>query len=172
MVKKESRSGLFVFNRKLGFFSHENFSGLCKEYADRIQALTGWCFILQWKGPERQMISMLQVQFIRRLRRNGESIASIARKARVSEPTMRKYLGMEDWSERPPVGKGRGSMIDPYLPLVEGWLAEDRGSWRKQRHTATRIRERLRDEHGAEVFLSTVTRGQFHRDYSSYTLII
>lgn len=32
------------------------------------------------------------------------------------------------------------------------------GSWRKQRHTATRIWERLRDEHGAEVSLSTVTR--------------
>lgn len=49
-------------------------------------------------------------------------------------------------------------MVDPYPPLIERWLAEDRGSWRKQRHTATRIWEWLRDEHGAEVSLSTVTR--------------
>ena len=33
------------------------------------------------------MISMPQVQSIRRLRRNGESVASIARKTHVSEPT-------------------------------------------------------------------------------------
>ena len=48
-------------------------------------------------------------------------------------------------------------MIDPYLPVIEQWLAEDRANWRKQRHTATRIWEQLR-EHGAEVSLSTVTR--------------
>ena len=104
------------------------------------------------------MISMPQIQSIRRMRRNGESIASIARKQHVSEPTVRKYLRMDDLSEKPPVRKRRGSVIDPYLPLIEQWLAEDRGNWRKQRHTATRIWERLRDEHGAEVSLSTVTR--------------
>lgn len=101
---------------------------------------------------------MPQIQSIRRMRRNGESIAAIARKQHVSEPTVRKYLRMDDLSEKPPVRRTRGSVIDPYLPLVEQWLAEDRASWRKQRHTATRIWERLRDEHGAEVSLSTVTR--------------
>lgn len=85
-------------------------------------------------------------------------MASIARKQHVSEPTVRKYLRMDDLSEKPPVGRRRGSVIDPYLPLIEQWLAEDRGSWRKQRHTATRVWERLRDEHGAGVSLSTVTR--------------
>lgn len=104
------------------------------------------------------MISMPQIQSIRRMRRNGESIAAIARKQHVSEPTVRKYLRMDDLSEKPPVRRTRGSVIDPYLPLVEQWLAEDRASWRKQRHTATRIWERLRDEHGAEVSLSAVTR--------------
>lgn len=29
--------------------------------------------------------------------------------------------------------------------MIEGMLAEDRETWRKQRHTATRIHERLRD---------------------------
>ena len=104
------------------------------------------------------MISMPQIQSIRRMRRNGESIASIARKQHVSEPTVRKYLRMDDLSEKPPVRKRRGSVIDPYLPLIEQWLAGDRGNWRKQRYTATRIWERLRDEHGVEVSLSTVTR--------------
>ena len=81
------------------------------------------------------------------MRRNGESVASIARKTHVSEPTVRKYLAKEDLSAVPSVRKPRASVIDPYLPVIEQWLAEDRANWRKQRHTATRIWERLRDEH-------------------------
>ena len=108
--------------------------------------------------PERQMISMSRIQSIRQLRRNGESIASIARKVGVSEPTVRKYLEAGDLSPKPPVRKRRASAIDEYVPAIEQWLAEDRETWHKQRHTATRVWERLRDEKGAEVSLSTVTR--------------
>ena len=90
------------------------------------------------------MISMPQIQSIRSRRRNGESIASIARSERVSEPTVRKYLRVDDLSVRPPVRRRRGSVIDEWLPVIEGMLAEDRETWRKQRHTATRIHERLR----------------------------
>lgn len=104
------------------------------------------------------MISMPQIQSIRSRRRNGESIASIARSERVGEPTVRKYLRVDDLSARPPVRRRRGSVIDEWLPMIEGMLAEDRETWRKQRHTATRIHERLRDEYGAGVSLSTVTR--------------
>ena len=104
------------------------------------------------------MISMPQMQSIRSRRRNGESIASIARSERVSEPTVRKYLRVDGLSARPPVRRRRGSVIDEWLPMIEGMLAEDRETWRKQRHTATRIHERLRDGYGAGVSLSTVTR--------------
>ena len=105
---------------------------------------------------------MPQVQSIRRLRRNGESVASIARKTHVSEPTVRKYLAKEDLSAVPSVRKPRASVIDPYLPVIEQWLAEDRANWRKQRHTATRIWERLRDEHGAECFASIFLKQFLH----------
>lgn len=101
---------------------------------------------------------MPQMQSIRSRRRNGESIASIARSERVSEPTVRKYLRVDGLSARPPVRRRRGSVIDEWLPMIEGMLAEDRETWRKQRHTATRIHERLRDGYGAGVSLSTVTR--------------
>ena len=72
------------------------------------------------------MISMPQIQSIRSRRRNGESIASIARSERVSEPTVRKYLRVDDLSARPPVRRRRGSVIDEWLPMIEGMLAEDR----------------------------------------------
>ena len=120
--------------------------------------LTGWCLYLRQKGPERIMVGMPRVQSIRRLRRNGESVASIARKTHVSEPTVRKYLAKEDLSAVPSVRKPRASVIDPYLPVIEQWLAEDRADWRKRRHAATRIWERSGDKHGAEVSLSTVAR--------------
>lgn len=104
------------------------------------------------------MISMPQIQSIRQRRRNGESVASIARGEKVSEPTVRKYLKADDLSARPPVRRRRGSVLDEWIPVIEGMLAEDRETWHKQRHTATRIHERLRDEYGVEASLSTVTR--------------
>lgn len=116
------------------------------------------------------MISMPKVQSIRRRRMNGESIASIARSENVSEPTVRKYLKAGDLSPRPPVKRKHAeSVIDRYVPVIEQWLAEDRCTWRKQRHTATRIWERLRDEYGAEVSLSTVTRkvAQLRREFAA-----
>ena len=116
------------------------------------------------------MISMPKVQSIRRRRMNGESIASIARSESVSEPTVRKYLKAGDLSPRPPVRRRCvESVIDRYVPVIEQWLAEDRCTWRKQRHTATRIWERLRDEYGAEVSLSTVTRkvAQLRREFAA-----
>ena len=46
-----------------------------------------------------------------------------------AEPTVRKYLAKEDLSAVPSVRKPRASVIDPYLPVIEQWLAEDRANW-------------------------------------------
>jgi hypothetical protein len=56
------------------------------------------------------MINMSRINSIRRRRREGESIASIARAEGVSEPTVRKYLRVDDLSARPPVRKGVGTV--------------------------------------------------------------
>ena len=42
----------------------------------------------------------------------------------------------------------RASKLEPFLPIIEEILKSDRQVHRKQRHTAKRIFERLRDEHG------------------------
>ena len=70
------------------------------------------------------MISMPKIQSIRQRRRNGESVASIARGEKVSEPTVRKYLKADDLSARPPVRRRRGSVLDEWIPVIEGMLAE------------------------------------------------
>ena len=40
--------------------------------------------------------------------------------------------------------------LDPFTGIIDRILEEDRTTHRKQRHTAKRIFERLRDEHGFE----------------------
>lgn len=104
------------------------------------------------------MISMSKIQDIRRLRMKGDSIAFIARSTGVSEPTVRKYLKPQDLSPTPPTKKKRPSVMDEYASMVDGWLRSDLGVWHKQRHTAKRIWQRLREECGAQMSYNTVQR--------------
>jgi transposase len=48
--------------------------------------------------------------------------------------------------------------IERYRPMIDAWLEEDQSRPRKQRHTAERIYERLRDEHGYAGSASSVRR--------------
>ena len=105
------------------------------------------------------MISMSDVNSIRQMRRDGESVSSIARATGVSRDTVYKYLRKDDFSPEPLVAAAtRPSKLDPYKPLVDLWIEEDTTNWRKQRHTARRIWQRLRDEEGADVSEATVCR--------------
>ena len=99
---------------------------------------------------------MSTILSIRQRCANGDSVAQIARDEGVSEPTVRKYRDMDDMSPELPVKKGRGSKLDPYKPIIDAWLMEDRKRRRKQRHTAKRIHDRLRAEHGYEGGYTTV----------------
>lgn len=101
---------------------------------------------------------MSTIASIRKLYRDGESIAAISRKEGVSEPTVRKYVGQDDFSPRLPVREPRGSKLDPFKPIIDGWLESDRRTRRKQRHTATRVFDRLRDEEGYEGGYTTVQK--------------
>lgn len=104
-------------------------------------------------------VRMEEVQQIRELYRRGASVAEIARRTGRSEPTVRKYLRKEDLSPEPPsAGKRRPSCVDDFEPIVRGWLEEDARGWHKQRHSAQRVWERLRDECGCEASYWTVRR--------------
>lgn len=102
------------------------------------------------------MISMSQTYSIRQLRKSGESISEIARKVGVSRNTVYAKLAAPDLSPQMPVKEPREKMLDAYRPVIEGYLDEDERTWRKQRHTARRIWQRLRDEHGVACSESTV----------------
>ena len=55
-----------------------------------------------------------------------------------------------------PVRKLAKPIMDEYRPIIEGCFKEDAWSWRKQRHTAKKIFERLRGERGCIALESTV----------------
>lgn len=104
----------------------------------------------------KAMISMSKIYSIRQMRMEGRPIAHIAKTLEISRDTVYKYLEEEDLSPRPPVKRERGSVLDQYRPTIASWLEDDAKGWRKQRHTAKRIWQRLTDELGAEVSESTV----------------
>ena len=105
------------------------------------------------------MIGVDKIEDIRKRGRRGESIASILRQAGVSEPTVRKYLRAPDLSPEPPRRREPESeLLEPFRASIDAWLDDDCRCWRKQRHTATRVYVRLRDELGYGGSYSTVQR--------------
>jgi len=102
---------------------------------------------------------MPQVNSIKEMAHDGQSVAGIARELTIDEKTVRKYLRQEDFSPRPPEEVLRPSRLDPHKGLIDTWLEEDQGRWHKQRHTAKRIHDRLKAESpGYECAYNAVQR--------------
>lgn len=94
------------------------------------------------------MLTMSQINDIKDLSRKGYGISKISSLTGLDRKTVRKYLEQDDFSPEPPVAKTRASIVTPYIDIITEWLEEDQNHWSKQRHTAKRIHERLRDEYG------------------------
>ena len=95
---------------------------------------------------------MTKVAEIERIRwahfREGVAIRELARTFHKSRKTIRRALadpGPWRYREQSP---RRRPVMDAVAPIILRWLEEDQTRPRKQRHTAHRIFERLRDEHG------------------------
>jgi transposase len=91
---------------------------------------------------------MEQYSFIRTAHRvYGKSIRQISRETGHSRKTIQKILCQEPYGyscrQRQPY-----PVLEPYLPIIDGWLEEDKSRPKKQRHTARRIYHRLVREHG------------------------
>lgn len=90
--------------------------------------------------------------------REGCSVHRLAHRYGVHRRAVRQALA----SPRPPARKrpqGRPApKLGAYRTLIDSWLEADRTAPRKQRHTARRVWERLRDEHGVEVSERQVRR--------------
>lgn len=105
------------------------------------------------------MLKVVDIECIRKLYfREGWPIRKIARELGHSRKTVRKALSdAGPWTYR--LTQPRPSpKAGPYRDLIRQWLEEDRRAPRKQRHTARRVYERLRDEYGYDGAESTIRR--------------
>lgn len=97
---------------------------------------------------------------IRQLDRQGLSHKEISRRLGVSRTTVARYANQGDYSPGPSnaVLPGRSLVDDGYEAIVDGWPAADLRMPVKQRHTATRVYERLVAECGFTGSYSSVQR--------------
>jgi transposase len=85
---------------------------------------------------------------LRRAHREGLSIRQIAKQFGVGRDTVRKAL---KHPEPPPYTCSQprlAPVFGPFQPIVDGIVAADEQAPRKQRHTASQLFRRLRDEYG------------------------
>ena len=105
------------------------------------------------------MLSVDHYELIRRKHFvDGLSVRAISRELGHSRKTIRKvlsYVGEPVYQRRQPAAS---PVMDPVAGIVDAWLAQDQTQPPKQRHTAQRIYERLRDEYGFTGNASTVRR--------------
>ncbi len=78
----------------------------------------------------------------------GMSQREAARVFNVSRDTVRKVMSFSVPPGYRRTVEVRRPKLDPFIPIIEGWLEADRTMPRKQRHTAKRVFDRLRDECG------------------------
>lgn len=76
----------------------------------------------------------------------GKTISEISAMTEHNYRTIKKYLEMDDFS--PSHHKAnRSNKSDTLRPIISQWLTEDKSRHHKQRHTAKRIYERLKEEY-------------------------
>jgi hypothetical protein len=80
----------------------------------------------------------------------------IAKDMHLSRNTVRAYLKKDDFSPAAPVKVQRPSILDPFKGFIDSVLEADKLEWRKQRHTAVRLFDRLCKEHGYTGSYNTV----------------
>ncbi len=98
-----------------------------------------------------------QIRWAREREKPVPSIRELADRHGVHRRTIRQAL---ENAVPPPRKRPEGReapKLGVHHALIDGWLEADKDVPRKQRHTARRIWQRLRDEHGAEVGESTVS---------------
>jgi transposase len=96
---------------------------------------------------------MTEVHDLRKLYyESGENITQISRQTGRDRKTIRMYIEKENWNEVKPESPEAVAFpkLEPFKAKIDSWLTDDKKYKRKQRHTATRVFKRLKEEHPGE----------------------
>ena len=98
---------------------------------------------------------MGQIQYITGIENyEGLSLREISRKTGHHFNTVKKYVNCDNWNHEIKPRKERGSKLDPLKPIIDEWLKTDMKMPRKQRHTGTRVYDRLKAEEETKDLLT------------------
>jgi len=101
------------------------------------------------------MLTMDQIYRIKILRNyEGKSLRQISKEAGHHFETVKKYADKDDFNLSPKPTQVRRGKLDPFKPLIDEWLEADRLAKPKQRHTAQRVYNRLKEMYGDEFDVS------------------
>ena len=90
---------------------------------------------------------MGQIQYITGINDyEGLSLRQICKKTGHHFNTVKKYVDCDNWNEEVTPRKVRDSKLDPLKPIIDEWLKNDLKMPRKQRHTGTKVYNRLKNE--------------------------
>ena len=104
------------------------------------------------------MVNVDQYSYIRTAHRvYGKKIKQIARETGHSKNTIKKVLRGEHSGYKPRIMQPYPT-LGPYLNMIDQWLKDDKKWPKKQRHTAVRVFNRLKQEHDFEGAETTVRR--------------
>lgn len=92
-------------------------------------------------------MSMEQIHRIKELQLQQKGPYQIAKELGLDPKTVRKYMQQEDFSPPPPATEIHPSKLDPYKATINKWLREDEQNRHKQRHTAQRVFNRLKQKY-------------------------
>lgn len=107
------------------------------------------------------MLKMAQKQYIKHLYEVEEkSLLEIAKTTGFNYRTVQKYAYQEDWSDNnlPNIEPQNYPILGNFIPIIDKWLEADCKIPRKQRHTAKRVYDRLREEEGFGGSYSSVKK--------------
>jgi transposase len=97
---------------------------------------------------------MIQIHHIKRLHnKKGLSLRGIAKHTGYNFRTVQKYVNKDDFNNNLKENRGRPSKMEFFKDVIDSWLKEDLKYSTKQRHTAKRIYERLKEDY-PETFLA------------------
>ncbi|WP_418790354.1 IS21 family transposase [Phosphitispora sp. TUW77] len=93
------------------------------------------------------MLTMEQVHNIKYLFKfKGKTLRGIARETGHHFNTVKKYVEKENFNLEHNPGKLRVRKLAPYIDLIDSWLEADLHAKPKQRHTAQRVFDRLKEQ--------------------------
>ena len=107
------------------------------------------------------MLRMACIEYIKDLYENeGLSLREIARQTKKDFRTVQKYAYQNNWNPAVEINLEPESyrVLGEYIPLINEWLEGDEREPRKQRHTISRVYQRLKKEHGYNGSYSSVKR--------------